>query len=240
MSVSSADIYDALAPNYREYAEKKSAYISSVDRIIVDNAPKGAKSLLDVGAGDGVRGMALAKMLKISSIVLCDYSAEMILRCKELRPDEVWQAAAEDLPETNRRFDVIICLWNVLGHLKGRSERVQALKNMSALLAKNGRIFFDVNNRHNASAYGWLKVFCRIAIDSISPDERRGDASFDWKIGDKVFPAMGHLFTPSEIEGIINDSGLRLLQRVAVDYASGTPAKSPLKGQLVYMVGVKS
>lgn len=234
MNASSSDIYDALAPHYREYAEKKSAYLSAVDRFIVDHTPFRPSSMLDVGSGDGVRAMALAQQLGVSSIVLSDYSVEMAARCRALGPSDVWQTAAEELPETDRRFDVITCLWNVLGHLPDRASRIKALARMKALLSDCGTIFFDVNNRHNAVAYGWVRVLGRIVLDTMRHDDKRGDASFDWKIGDKVFPAMGHLFTPAEIETIIRDSGLLVRERIAVDYTSGTVSRSPLRGQLVY------
>ena len=237
MSHSTSDIYDALAPYYREYAEKKTAYLSAVDSFILDNAPEGAGSLLDVGAGDGIRGMSIARQQGISRTVLCDLSSEMVARCQELKPTEVWQAAAEALPETNMRFEVITCLWNVLGHLAGREERIKALQRMGDLLAENGVIFFDVNNRHNASAYGTLKVLGRVILDTILPDERRGDARFDWKIKEKVFPAKGHLFTPAEIEGIIHAAGLQVKNRISVDYTTGEFSQSPFNGQLLYLVG---
>lgn len=230
-------MYDALAPYYREYAEKKSAFIAAVDNFILENIPKGAGSLLDVGAGDGVRGMSLAQQTGIGHTVLCDLSAEMVARCRELGPTEVWLAAAEDLPETSRRFDVITCLWNVLGHLPGSTERIKSLLRMGELLSENGVIFFDVNNRHNVAAYGKLKVLGRVVLDAILSDERRGDASFDWKVGGKVFPAMGHLFTSAEIEGIIHATGLRVKKRISVDYNTGDLSVSPFRGQLLYLVG---
>jgi 2-polyprenyl-3-methyl-5-hydroxy-6-metoxy-1,4-benzoquinol methylase len=236
MSSSSADLYDALAPHYREYANKKTAYLTAVDRLLLEYAPSKPESMLDVGSGDGVRAMTLARQLGIATIVLSDSSAEMAERCRMLAPSEVWQTAAEDLLETEKRFDVITSLWNVLGHLPGRASRAKALIRMKSLLSDRGMIFFDVNNRHNAAAYGWFRVFGRIVIDAVLPDERRGDASFDWKIGDKVFPAMGHLFTPREIEGIIRESGLRIRERMVVDYTTGKTSRSPLRGQLVYMV----
>lgn len=236
MSEASTNIYDALAPHYREYSKRKAAYLAAVDRFILEGVPRGAASLLDVGAGDGVRGMALAQQLQIRSTVLCDNSAEMIARCRALGPSEVWQTAAENLPDTKLRFDVITCLWNVLGHIQSRPERIRALTKMGGLLTDRGRIFFDVNNRHNAAAYGWIKVFGRIVIDTFHPDEHRGDASFDWKIGDHVFPSMGHLFTPREIEGIVRESGLRVLERIAIDYANGNISRSPILGHMVYLV----
>lgn len=238
MSVSAPDIYDALAPYYREYADKKATYLSAVDRFILNHAPSRPSSMLDVGSGDGVRGMALARQLGIASVVLSDYSAEMAARCRELGPSDVWQTAAQDLPETDRRFDIITCLWNVLGHLPDRASRIKALVRMKALLSGRGVIFFDVNNRHNAAAYGWVKVIGRIILDTMQHDDRRGDANFDWKIGDKVFPAMGHLFTPGEIETIIRESGLRVRKRIAVDYTSGVASQSPLRGQLAYCLSL--
>jgi len=236
VTAASSDIYDALAPHYREYAAKKSSYLAAVDRFILEHAPSRTSSMLDVGSGDGIRAMALANKLKVPTIILSDYSREMAERCRALRPTDVWQTAAQDLPKTERRFDVITCLWNVLGHLPDRSSRILALTHMKDLLSENGIIFFDVNNRHNAAAYGWLKVLGRIVIDTTQHNDRRGDASFDWTIGDKIFPAMGHLFTPMEIQTIVRESGLRVLVRAAIDYTTGVRSHLPLRGQLVYAV----
>ena len=232
--------YDPLAPYYREYAERKSVYLNAVDQFILGRVPSGAESLLDVGAGDGVRGMALARQMKMKYTVLCDSSAEMAARCREQDASDVWERAAEDLPDMEKRFDVIICLWNVLGHLPSRVERVGALTKMKNLLKDQGRIFFDVNNRHNASSYGRLRVLARIVIDAVYFDERRGNATFDWEINGKTYPGMGHLFTPREIESTIGESGLRVMERRSIDYATGIVSDSSLMGQLVYMIAPQS
>lgn len=234
--MSGRSAYDALAPYYRQYAQRKSAYLNAVDQFVLSRVPSGAKSLLDIGAGDGVRGMGLARQLRINYTVLCDSSAEMAVHCREQSPNEVWESAVEELPDTEARFDVITCLWNTLGHLAGRAYRVKALTKMRNLLTDRGRIFLDVNNRHNAAGYGWLRVFARILVDALHFDERRGNATFDWKIGDRVFSGTGHLFTPREIESIIKESGLSILERKAIDYSTGAFSDSLLKGQLVYMV----
>jgi SAM-dependent methyltransferase len=232
-----ADIYDVLAPHYREYAGRKSAYLSAVDRFVLDNMPADASSLLDVGAGDGVRGMALARARGIQRIVLCEPSAEMAARCRELRPAEVWPFPIENLPAASSRFDVICCLWNVLGHLESGKARVRALSCMKDLLLDQGVIFFDVNNRHNAAAYGWIRVAGRCIVDLLDPDERRGDANFEWQIGGRPYPAMGHLFTPAEIDMLIAQSGLVIRKKLAVDYATGAHSRWAWKGQLVFMAG---
>lgn len=231
----STEIYDALAPHYREYSAQRSAYLAAVDQFVVENIPVGAKVLLDVGAGDGVRGMEIARQRGIERVVLSDPSAEMVARCRVWGAEDVWQCAAESLPETSLRFDVILCLWNVLGHLAGRNARVQALLRMRQLLARGGILFFDVNNRHNASGYGWVEVFKRKVIDAVAFDERRGDASFDWSVGGRIFPAMGHLFTPAEIKGIAVESGLQIEKSVAVHYTTGTISCSSMRGQLLFV-----
>ncbi len=233
------DLYDALAPYYRNYSDNKSAYLSAVDKFVIGHIPPGAESLLDVGAGDGIRGMSIAQQTGIKYTVLCDPSPEMIRRCKALHPSEVWNVSAEELPDTGIKFDVILCLWNVLGHLKDRASRIKALSRMRELLTDKGIIFFDVNNRHNAASYGWARVIGRLIIDFFNLDEQRGDAVFDWKIGEQTFPAMGHLFTPHEIEGIIKESGLKVKERIAVNYSDGQVSMSILKGQLLYLISNK-
>jgi SAM-dependent methyltransferase len=235
--VSPTDPYDALAPHYREYAQSRSAYLAAVDRFIVEHAPPKPATVLDVGAGDGVRGMALAKAIDAGKTVLADSSAEMIARCRLLNPAEAWLCEAQNLPPTDERFGVILCLWNVLGHIPDRASRVKALRQMHSVLAPAGVLFIDVNNRQNARNYGRWRVLWRVILDALMPDERRGDQVFEWKVGERSFPAKGHLFTPAEMEGIIRDSGLRVIRRVAVDYATGKFSASRWGGQLLYMMG---
>ena len=232
-----ADIYDALAPAYRDYAARRSAYLAAVDRFVLENLPAGAASLLDAGAGDGVRGMALARQAAISRVVLCDASAEMAARCAALNPAAVWHCTVESIPEVPDRFDVICCLWNVLGHIDEREGRLRALRRLRDLLARDGVLFLDVNNRHNARTYGWARVLGRIVVDMIAPDERRGDARFEWRIGSATYPARGHLFVPAEVTRLLEQAGLAVRARAAIDYATGARSSSTLLGQLVFMVG---
>jgi ubiquinone/menaquinone biosynthesis C-methylase UbiE len=227
-------LYDAFAPYYREYSLSKSAYLTAVEKYVVEHLPENASTLLDVGAGDGIRGMIIAGERKIGHVVLAEPSSEMADRCRKLPATEVWQLPAEELPTTDARFDVIICLWNVLGHIGTRYKRIEALKRMRRMLDDEGRLFLDVNNRHNASAYGSIRVLGRRFIDAIRPDERRGDATFHWKVGEKTMTSMGHLFTPKEVEGLFRASGLRVKNRVSVNYATGAISASISEGQLLY------
>ena len=56
-------------------------------RFIRERVPSSARRLLDVGSGDGVRAMALARACAFETVVLSDVSAEMVQRCRALTPD---------------------------------------------------------------------------------------------------------------------------------------------------------
>ncbi len=213
VNATSADPYDGLAPYYREYAAKRAPYLEAVDRFVCDHMPAAANSLLDVGSGDGVRAMSLAKACGIPTVVLSDASTEMADRCRALSPADVWRTPAQELPDKGIRFDTITCLWNVLGHLPDRAERLVALRRMADLLSPAGLLFLDVQNRHNALAYGWWRVFGRVILDGLVPDDRRGDSTFDWHIGGRVLHGRGHLFTPKEIVDLLCDAGLVAVHR---------------------------
>lgn len=231
-----SDPYDALAPHYRDYSRLKANYLAAVDAFIIRHAPREPAALLDVGAGDGVRGMALAQVLGAHRVVLADSSVEMVTRCRQAGADEVWHCAAETLPLTDQRFDVILCLWNVLGHLPDEVARLEALRRMAGQLSPGGKLFFDVNNRHNAAAYGQWRVLWRRMIDALYPNERRGDAIFDWRIGDQVFPGMGHLFTPREIRDLIQAADLSIENAVTANYTNGELSASFFLGQMLFIV----
>ncbi len=234
MNAEAADPYDALAPHYRSFASGRAAYLAAVDAFVRENLPPAPRSLLDVGSGDGVRAMALAASCGIGRVVLSDASAAMVERCRALGAADVWAVPAQDLPATET-FDVVTCLWNVLGHVPGRVARLAALRRMREALAPGGRLFLDVQNRHNAAGYGWWRVLGRIAIDALMPDERRGDTSFDWRIADKTLRGHGHLFTPAEVSSLLREAGLRPLRRVAIDYMTGARSASALRGQLAFV-----
>lgn len=191
-----------------------------------------------MGAGDGVRGMAIARARNITQVVLCDASAEMVRSCKSLAPTEVLHVKAESLPSFPRGFDVVLCLWNVLGHVEGTQNRIRALTKMrQSLTDPRAVLFLDVNNRHNSAAYGALRVGGRRFLDWIWPDERRGDTRFTWKFGQKEIAGSGHLFTYAEMLSLFSAAGLRIREEVFVDYITGAESKRKTDGQMVFMLG---
>lgn len=225
--------YDRLAPHYRSFAQARSTYLDAVDRYVIEHARSGGR-MLDVGSGDGVRGVRIARAIGASYLVLSEPSEGMHRLSSLQAADEIWQVPAQALYETTQRFDVITCLWNVLGHLPGREVRVEALAGMRRLLAPGGQIFCDVNNRHNARAYGRTRVMLRRLIDGVMPDDRRGDANFEWQVAGERIAASGHLFTPREVRSLVEAAGLAVAEELAIDYVTGEPSDCPREGQLLY------
>lgn len=227
--------YDRLAPHFRSYSEARAAYLCAVDQVILRRITKGARSLLDVGSGDGHRAVGLARSCSISRLVLSDPSEEMAGCCCRLEEvDEVWQVGAENLPSGGESFDVITCLWNVLGLIAGGAQRSEALRRMHSLISPKGQIFLDVNNRYNAAAYGGLRTAGRLIYDLLRPSEANGDVEFDWHVGGEVIRSRGHVFRPGEVEDLIGVAGLKVIGRHIIDYKTGCSRRFAYGGQLFY------
>jgi 2-polyprenyl-3-methyl-5-hydroxy-6-metoxy-1,4-benzoquinol methylase len=228
------EAYDLLAPHFRAYARTRAAYLDAVDRLLTASVPVGARSLLDVGAGDGVRAVALARACGLATVVLAEPSPALRVRCREQSVTEVWGQHAEELPLSPRRFDVVTCLWNVLGHVPARAGRLAALTRMRSLLTPTGVIFLDVHNRYNARAYGAAKTMARWLLDQLRPSESRGDVVVSWPLAERTVRLQGHVFTPREIESLFREAGLAVRRRSVVDYETGDVRRFACQGQLVY------
>lgn len=226
--------YDAIAPMYAEYSAKYRAYLNAVDQLVTDRLQPGMR-MLDVGSGDGRRLQKITAHHGLTDVVAVEPSQEMAARCRQTTGFPVHPLFGDQLdtlPDTG--FDVITALWNVFGHIPDGATRLVTLVKMKEKLLKGGSIMLDVNNRHNQLAYGRLKVLGRRVIDRLAFDEARGNAHYQWKIGNESFPASGHLFTPDEMAALFDGAGLAVAERCSVNYGTGEVSASPLNGQLFY------
>ena len=227
--------YDAFAPRFRAYSEEKSAYIDAVDRIVARRVPQHARSLLDVGAGDGVRAVRLARSCGIETVVLAEPSSALHALCLAQPVAEVWRAHAEALPETARRFDVVTCLWNVLGHVAGREARLRALAGMGAKLAGGGVLFLDVNNRYNAAHYGWPAVLKNLLRDTLKP-ATAGDFIANRKDPQgATMHTFVHVFSRGELHALCRDAGLKPVEEHYLDYDTGE-TRTRWSGQMCFRI----
>jgi len=225
--------YDAFAPFYAGYASARTPYLRKIEDLVIAHAPAGG-SLLDVGAGDGSRAFRIAQSANLRRVVLLEPSAGMRALCP--RQAEVWPCSALELPGSGLPFDVITCLWNVLGHLEGKEQRSSALRKFRNRLAPQGMIFLDVNYRYNAESYGCRMTLLRIAQDFFLRSEKQGDVTVAWRAGEQTIRTTGHVFTHDEVKRLARSAGLRILKRWIVSYETGRRSRLPFRGHPLYQL----
>lgn len=218
--------YDQIAPSYARLSEERRAYLAGVERLVVSAIPEHARSLLDVGAGDGVRAMRIARGVEISEIVLLEPSAAM--RANWPASVTAWAIRAEELRAQEGQFDAITCLWNVLGHIFPASARCEVLRQCARLLAPGGRIFIDVSHRYNAVHYGWRTTAWRFLRGASR------DVVVTWK--PEGVSTMGHVFTGREFAGLCRAAGVTINRQFVVDYATGAVRRWSFQGNLLYVL----
>src|SRR5580658_9660957 len=172
--------YDRIAPIYAHLAQQRRAYLNAVDRLIVAEIPPGSRSMLDVGAGDGARAARIAAAAGLRGLTLLEPSAAMRSYCPA--QSTIWAMRAEDLHSQQGGFDIVTCLWNVLGHILPSAARVEVLRQFARLVSPQGKIFIDVNHRYNARHYGALATAMRWLRDRVSAAGSHGDVTVAWNI----------------------------------------------------------
>lgn len=226
--------YDRIAPLFGSLAEQRMRYLDRVDQLVTSHIPPGSRSLLDVGAGDGRRTRRIAEARNLTEIVLLEPSQGM--QCRSPTPSVFRTLRAEQLDSVAGPFDVIICLWNVLGHIFPHASRVEAMRQFVRLASLRGRIFVDVNHRYNAVHYGTTRTAFRFLRDQIHPGEKNGDVVATWNVGGAPCSARGHVFTHREFQAITRTSGLTIEKRFVVDYATGQTRRWSVQGNLLYVL----
>src|ERR1700722_2749822 len=118
--------YDRIAPVFASLAEQRKPYLDSIDRLVIAGISPGSRSMLDVGAGDGIRSRRIAQSRGISELALLEPSVAM----QRNGPVDanVRSMRAEDLHQLQAEFETITCLWNVLGHISQPADRVEVLR----------------------------------------------------------------------------------------------------------------
>lgn len=233
------EAYDRIGRVFGCISEVRRHYLRAVDAAVLSRIPTTAFSLLDVGTGDGRRALEIVNKTGINEIVLIEPSQGMAKRLPN--SVEVWNLRAEDLDLTcqqvgGRRFDVITCLWNVLGHVTTHELRGRALVNLRSLLADNGSLFMDVVHRYNAKSYGWTKTAMRFLRDRAHFDGRSGDVTVRWDVDEVQCSTYGHVFTDPEVRTLAANAGLTIAERMVVDYDTGEERRFGFQGNLFYVL----
>jgi 2-polyprenyl-3-methyl-5-hydroxy-6-metoxy-1,4-benzoquinol methylase len=229
------DAYGVIAPVFTRLEEQRRSYLDGIDRLVLSEMPPGARTLLDVGAGNGARARRIARTRGVAELVLLEPSLAM--QGSGCADAKMWTMRAEELHSVQARFDVIICLWNVLGHIFPSAERIEVLRQFGRLVSPQGKIFIDVNHRYNASHYGGLPTALRFLRDWMSPDEKNGDVAVSWEIEETRCTTVGHVFTDREFRSVSLAGGLSIQKRFVLDYATGGQRRRRHQGNLLYVLG---
>lgn len=228
-SLSSRQYYDSIAGEYAFLRHQRRLYLDKVDSIIINDFYKRSKRILDVGAGDGSRGIRIFKNLKADMICLVEESNEMIKDVGNLEGVDIYSGPIQDF-HGQTDFDLILCLWNVLGHVNTMQDRVSVLTLMKDLLSPNGTIVIDFNNRYNYKHYGIISVLRNI-IKSLFVREA---GWFNLKNNDGTVHGKVYIHNYSEIIKIVAQSGLRVESLRIIDYSNGRIRYNLFQGQYLF------
>jgi SAM-dependent methyltransferase len=226
--------YDRIAPVFARLADQRKPYLDGIDQLILSAIPPGTCSMLDVGSGDGSRARRIAHSQGISELVLLEPSLAM--QGSHLANAKAWTMRAEELHSVQAEFDVVTCLWNVLGHIFPAGARVEVLRQFARLLSPQGRIFVDLNHRYNARHYGPLPTTLRFLRDFVSWDEKNGDVVVTWDVDSEKCTTLGHVFIDKEFRSLARAAGLGIKKRFVVDYATGELRRWVWQGNLLYVL----
>lgn len=223
--------YDRIGPVFSRIAEKRRAYLESIDQLVISRILPGSRSMLDVGAGDGSRARRIAQTRQISELVLVEPSVSMQGRNAQFRT-----MRAEELHLVEGEFDVVTCLWNVLGHIFPSDARLEVLRQFARLTFPQGRIFVDIQHRYNARHYGAIPTALRFLRDQLRWNETNGDVVVAWDIEGVRCTTQGHVFTNREFRSLAQAAGLTIEKRFVVDYTTGECRQRSIEGHLLYVL----
>ena len=186
----------------------------TLDRYLGDSVPPDG-TILDAGCGPGRYAIDLAR--QGYRVVLCDLLCEMLClaqsKASEARVTERVQAAvAADLaalPYADACFDAVLCLGAPLSHLTEAGPRVRAVRELARVARPGARVFLTGIQR--LSAYrGGIYWGLWETWDQMTAPQARATG---------VLPGstLWYTFAPRELEGLAEEAGLRLLDRVGCE-----------------------
>jgi SAM-dependent methyltransferase len=223
--------YDRIGPIFARIAEQRRSYLDSINQLVISQIPPGSRLMLDVGSGDGARARKIAQARDIAQLVLVEPSVPM-----QRGDPTVRTMRAEELHSMDAQFDVITCLWNVLGHIFPAASRLQVLRQFARLISPQGRIFIDVQHRYNIRHYGAIPTALRFLHDQLSWNETNGDVVVAWDVDQVRCTTRGHVFTHPEFRTLAQSAGLNIKNRFVVDYTTGELRQWRIQGHLLYVL----
>jgi SAM-dependent methyltransferase len=231
----SSDYYNDIADNYRQISEQRKSYLDAIDEHIIDYSKNKLNDInyLDIGAGDGFRSLKIAKGIKAKKTVLLDNSDQILAKIESKDHVELVTNSILEF-ESPIKFNLITCLWNVLGHVGDFQDRKNVFVKVETLLSEQGVFIFDVNNRYNIAHYGNKNVMRNLTLDH-QKSERAG-----WfTLNENGALTDVYVHSPFDLESYLKDLNLEVAKVEYIDYSSGEKKATFFEGQLLYYITKK-
>ncbi len=153
----SARIYDAIY-YWKNYAGEA----QGIHALIQQHKRSPGNALLDVACGTGAHTQHLSAHYAIEGL---DFSEEMLAVARHRNPGIVFHQGDMVSFDLGRRFDVVICLFNAIAHVKTATRLRQTLQTFARHIAPGGLVivepFFDAEGLQRNFPSG--KVFANLA-----------------------------------------------------------------------------
>jgi SAM-dependent methyltransferase len=172
--------YDPLAKFYDRLMSDSSIRSERIIRCI-ERYGSGASSLLELGCGTGA---VLAGLSAIGSLAGLDISPNMLDVARARLPDAQFIQGDISSFDLGRKFDVIVCTYDVLNHLAEFNRWISCFACTGRHLAEDGLFIFDVNtighlNREVREQPQVHEFDGNTVIINISAEEH---SIFEWKL----------------------------------------------------------
>lgn len=133
--------YSKLAKYYDKIIGDRNATVELIENLILENNPN-AKNILELACGTGA---VLKPFSKIYDVYGLDLSKEMISLARKNVPKAKLFNVSMTKFNLNKKFGVILCLFDSINHLISFSDWEKVFVNVEKHLDENGIFIFDIN-----------------------------------------------------------------------------------------------
>ena len=127
------DIYASVGKDYPAEANKVRKFIQKYKQ-------SDGKRLLDIGCGTGLHANLLSKYYQVEGL---DIEPKMLSVARKNYPKIRFQQGDMVAFKLKSKFDVVVCLFSAIGHVKTKSRLQRAVKNMAEHLLPGGVLLVE-------------------------------------------------------------------------------------------------
>ena len=208
--------YDNISSTYDQVFKRRKNYLDSIDKEILNFLKsKMIESILDVGIGDGRRSIKYITKLNFSQKNFYGLEPSSKMYAKALHNfDEKRNILNKNLEsyQTEKKFDLIMCLWNVIGHV---SNLEKFIKKASQLTNVDGYFVFDYNNIYNLKEYGLRSFLFNLARSFLHN-------KFSFKITNNTNITLVNYYKSNYISEILSLNNFQIIRKIFIDYKDGS------------------